>query len=35
MVDKAMHASQTLHGLHLFRCTHVELLQKKVLRVIK
>ena len=35
MADKATHASQTLHSLHVFRCTHVELSKKKVLRVIK
>ena len=29
MVDKATHASQTVHGLHVFRCAHVELLKKK------
>ena len=34
-VDKATYASHTLHSLHVIRCTHVELLIKKVLRVIK
>ena len=33
MADKATHASQTLHSLHVFRYTHVEF--KMVLRVIK
>ena len=31
MADKATHASQTLNSLQVFRCTHVELLKKKVL----
>ena len=31
MADKATHASQTFHSLHVFRCTHVELLKKNVL----
>ena len=35
MADKATHASQTLHSLHVFRCTHAELLKKQDLRVIK
>ena len=36
MANKATHASQTLHSLQIvFQCTHVELLKKKVLRVIK
>ena len=30
MVDKATHASQTLHSLYVFRFTHVDLLKKKV-----
>ena len=29
MADKATHASQTLHSLHVFLCTHVELFKKK------
>ena len=29
MADKAMHASQTLYSLHVFWCTHVELLKKE------
>ena len=31
MADKAMHASQTLHSLHVFR----RIIKKKVLGVIK
>ena len=28
MADKATQASQTLYSLHVFRCTHVELLKR-------
>ena len=29
MADKATHAAQTLLSLHVFRCTHVELLKRR------